>query len=117
MSKANFVSELQAMGLNPIEPAADKVQFEYLIPIGSNAGIKITVGSLVTNDYPMVPPGAPHFKSMGVTGWQEARSNIHQSPFGPEWKYWSRALPDWNNTERNAKVYMAFLRKILIELA
>ena len=37
---------------------------------------------------------------------------IHESPFGPEWQYWSRPIKHWNETPRNATAYMAHIRRL-----
>ena len=36
MAKIDFINQLKALGINPQEPSADKVYFEWTVPVGSN---------------------------------------------------------------------------------
>lgn len=116
MSKAAFVEELVALGYTIQEPDVLKVSFEYVIPVGINIGKKVVVGFEIQNDFPMNCPPGPHFKSIGLEGWVEPSANIHASPFGSEWRYWSRPFPDWNRTDKKVKTYLAHIKNLLAKL-
>lgn len=116
MAKSDFANELKELGFNPIELDSTKVYFEYEIPVGKNIGKKILMGFEVTNDFPMNCPTGPHFKSVGIEGWIEPAQNIHNSPFGGEWRYWSRPFKHWNRSEKTAKVYLAHIKNLLMKI-
>jgi len=116
MARADFISELKALGFIIQEPDTTKIQFEYEIPVGKNIGKKIMIGFDVPADFPMNCPPGPNFKSAGISGWVEPPQNIHNSGFGQEWRYWSRPFPEWNKHEKSAKVYMAHIRNILAKM-
>ncbi len=116
MAKSNFIEELRALGFTPQEPDNVKICFEYEIPVGRNIGKKIMIGFEVQNDFPMNCPTGPHFKSIGIEGWIEPTANVNPSPFGNEWRYWSRPFPDWNRTQKTVKIYLAHIKNLLAKL-
>lgn len=116
MAKIDFINELKALGYDCQEPDVVKVVIDYEVPVGPNIGKTVKLGFEVQNDFPMNCPPGPHFKSVGIEGWVEPRNNIHGSPFGAEWRYWSRPFPDWNRTNRNVKIYFAHIKNLLARL-
>ena len=116
MAKLDFIAELKALGFKTQEPDALKVTFEFEVPVGRNIGKKLQIGFEVQNDFPMNCPPGPHFKSIGIKDWVEPPNNIHVSPFGSDWRYWSRPFPDWNRTDRKVKIYLAHIRNLLAKL-
>ncbi|MCB0264654.1 MAG: hypothetical protein KDH95_18895 [Calditrichaeota bacterium] len=116
MPKIEFINELIALGYNPVEPDSSKIYFEYVVPVGPNIGKKILVGFEIGNNFPASCPSGPHFKSIGIEGWKEPSQNIHDSPFGPGWRYWSRPFPDWNRCKKTVKVYLAHIKNLLVKL-
>jgi hypothetical protein len=116
MSKAVFADELVALGYAIQEPDALKVYFEYVVPVGTNIGKKVLIGFEIQNDFPMNCPPGPHFKSIGLEGWIEPLTNIHASPFGSEWRHWSRPFPDWNRTDKKVKTYLAHIKNLLAKI-
>ena len=116
MARIEFINQLKELGFDPKDLNGIKVCFEYEVPVGRNIGKKIMVGFEVKNNYPMSCPPGPHFKSVGIVGWVEPPNNIHGSPFGGEWRYWSRPFPDWNRTKRDAKIYLAHIKNLLAKL-
>lgn len=120
MAKADFINQLRDLGFTPQEPAADKVYFEYTVPVGRNIGKKIWMGFIVGNDFPMNCPTGPHILAIDE-GWIEHPQNIHNQNFGanlPEelkqgWRYWSRPCPTWNN-ERTVRYYLAHIKNIFM---
>src|SRR5690242_15220297 len=107
MAKADFIEQLQALGFAPQEPDLPKVCFEYVVPVGRNLGKTIWFGVEVQNDFPMNCPPGPHFKSAVVPGWIDPSAGVNPSPFGNEWRYWSRPFREWNRTARTVEVYLA----------
>lgn len=116
MAKNEFITGLRALGFEPQELSPNRVIFKFEVPVGGNIGVKIMIGFEVQDDYPMSCPPGPHFKSVGIQGWKEPPNNIHASPFGTEWRYWSRPFPDWNRTNRSAKVYLAHIKNLLTRI-
>jgi hypothetical protein len=116
MARIDFINQLNALGYSTQELSNSFVVFEYAIPIGRNSNKLVDIAFQVTNDFPMNCPPGPHFKSIGIEGWCEPRNNIHASPLGNDWRYWSRPFPDWNRTERSAKSYMAHIKNLLAKL-
>jgi hypothetical protein len=117
MAKKEFVDQVKALGYETQEPDANKVYFEYTVPVGKNIGIKILLGFEVGNDFPMNCPTGPHIKAL-QPGWIQHPQNIHESPFnnvvaGGGWRYWSRPFKEWNRSERTVKAYLAHLKNVL----
>jgi hypothetical protein len=129
--KADFISQLRNLGLEPQEPTTDKVYFEWIVPVGSNIGKRVLVGTTIGDAYPGACPSAPHFKPID-TGWIEHPNNVSDSNFGdgwneypkdnPEtfyrspWRYWSRKFDEWPGSEQTAKFYLAHLKKIMTSI-
>lgn len=116
MAKEDFVSKLKALGIHPQEPDATKVCFEYETPVGRNLGKKVWIGFEVQNDFPMNCPPGPHFKSTIVPGWVDPAAGVNPSPFGSEWRYWSRPFRDWNRTDKTVETYLAHIKNLLATL-
>ncbi len=127
--KADFINQLQDLGLKPQEPVAGKVYFEWIIPIGVNAGKKVLVGVTVTDAYPAASPSAPHIRPL-TQDWKNHHEAVTVSNFGQgwlvypiselpnfyqtQWYYWSRRFDEWAGSEMNAKFYLAHLKKIMM---
>ncbi|MBY0482418.1 MAG: hypothetical protein K2Q21_13755 [Chitinophagaceae bacterium] len=117
MAKIDFVKELKALGYLVQEPDAQRVFFEYEVPVGKNVGKKLMLGFEIGDNYPMDCPSGPHFQSLGVAGWSEPPNNIHASPFGSDWRYWSRPFAlHWNTSDKKAKTYLAHIKNLLTTL-
>jgi len=113
MARVDFINQLDALGYTTQEEANGMVMFTYAIPLGKNIGKKLRVALQVGNDFPMNCPPGPHFESRNIEGWVEPGTNIHGSPLGTDWRYWSRPFPDWNRTEKTVKVYLAHIKNLL----
>lgn len=116
MAQIDFINELKALGYNPQLLPNGMVVFNYTIPVGKNMGIEIRIGFIVSKDFPMNCPSGPHFESAKANGWKEPSRNIHASPFGADWRYWSRPFPDWNRTQKTVKIYLAHIKNLLTSL-
>ena len=116
MAQIDFIDQLKALGYYPQEPKSGWIEILYIVQIGKNTGKTLNLAFQVSDDFPMNCPPGPHFKSLGIAGWVEPPNNIHASPLGAEWRYWSRPFHDWNRTHRNAKVYLAHIKNLLMNL-
>lgn len=116
MARIDFINQLQALGFEPQELPNGMVEITYSIIIGKNAGHTLKLAFQIPNDFPMNCPTGPHFKSVGIDGWLEPSTNIHSSPMGSEWRYWSRPFPDWNRTLKSVKVYLAHIKNLLTRI-
>lgn len=124
MSKQTFIDELVTMGYEVAVHDSSCISMDYEIPVGSHAGEKIKIGFCVQEDYPALPPAtgphvSPHIVPISeganpvVSG---AHQNQYPQAFIGEWQYLSRPYPEWNNSARNAKTYMAFVRRVFQDL-
>jgi|SRR6516162_8749160 hypothetical protein len=114
----NFVDQLRELGYVVEENTANRVTFEYTIPVGKFRGQTIKLGFQVPLDFPASPPTGPHVSPhllpLNPHGGKHPKEGVHASPaFGENWQYWSRPfLHTWPNTERDLRAYMAFIRKL-----
>ena len=118
MSRQDFIDQLQKLGLQVQRIADDRVSFPYEIPVGRFAGQVIQLGFVVQDDFPLNPPASgphisPHLLPLNNQSQSHPEGGIHKSdPFGTDWQYWSRPHKDWQTTDRSAKAYMAFIRRL-----
>lgn len=118
MGKQTFIEQLRVMGFNVTELGDDKLAFSYTIPVGKFRGQQIMLGFKVGADFPVTPPSGPHVKPRLLplhpgNDLPHPHGGVHESPFGPEWEYWSRPFPGWPGTDRSAGAYMAHIRNLL----
>lgn len=116
MARIDFINQLKALGYEAQELNNGMIEFPFVVPIGKNAGKSVKLALQVPNDFPMNCPPGPHFNSVNATGWIEPPNNIHASPLGAGWRYWSRPFPAWNRTQKSAKVYLAHIKNLLSRL-
>lgn len=115
MPRQNFIDELRALGFDPIDHGDGRISFPFVIPTGKFAGTEIQLGFKVGEDFSVTPPGGPHMKPGLLplaSGGTHPSGGIHPSEFGPDWQYWSRPFPRWNETNRTVKAYMAHIRHL-----
>ncbi len=117
MPKAEFVAELAELGYQVEDLGAERVAIPYEIPCGRLAGTKIKLGFAVPGDFPLSPPSGPHVSPrllpINPQGGNHPNAGVHDSPFGPEWQYWSRPLNHWAQTKRKVKDVLAHVRHLL----
>ena len=116
MAAVDFINQLQALGYETQELAHGMVGIIYTVPVGENSSNVVELAFQISNDFPMNCPPGPHFKSGRIVGWKEPGTNIHSSPLGGDWRYWSRPFPDWNRSQKNVKVYFSHIKNLLIKL-
>jgi hypothetical protein len=113
MAKIDFINQLKELGFKPVEIEDKKIYFEYCVPIGKNIGYTVLMGFEVGDDFPMNCPHGPHFKANGTNEWVEPMNGIHSSPFGNEWRHWSRPFNEWNRTRKTVAEYLSHIKNVL----
>ena len=116
MSRQDFIDQLNALGYVVEDRGEDRISFPYDVPVGTFLGKKIHLGFAVPSDFPATSPSGPHVSPrllpLNNTSKEHPAGGIHESPFGPDWEYWSRPFPEWNKTSRTVKTYMAHIQKL-----
>ena len=110
-----FMDQLRALGYQ-LSEGGDRISFPFTIQTGKLAGEEITLGLLVSGDFMLNPPSGPHVRPrllpLHPSQAPHPIGGIHDSPFGSEWQYWSRPIPHWSETRRNAADYMAHIHRL-----
>lgn len=74
------------------QPFTFAVYADVRIETGRFSGTTLSRLALPIPDDPMLPPPGVHtMPHLAVIG----ERNVHQSPLGPEWAYWSRPIPGY----------------------
>jgi hypothetical protein len=113
----DFIKGLAELGLPPTTHGADKVSFRYRIESGKFAEQEITLGFVVSPDFPLSPPTGPHIKPrllpLNPQSGPHPTHGIHESSqFGSEWEYWSRPMNHWAETSRSVADVMRHVRRL-----
>lgn len=121
MAAEDFATQLQQEGIAASNLDNGIVTFRFVVPVGPRCGEEIQIGFQVPPDFPMSPPSGPHVspRILPIHPDQSVGhpiGGVHESPIGPDWEYWSRPFPDWPNTDRNARAYMAHVRHLFATL-
>lgn len=115
MAQADFLKQLKDLGYCATELASGRIVFPYTIASGKFAGQKVRLGFDVPGDFNLTPPSGPHISPRfhpNKSGGVHPDGGIQDSPFGPEWHYWSRPISHWNQSERDVRVVMAHIRHL-----
>ncbi len=98
MSVEDLIRELRQRGFAVLEAPtlingqAFVLVDSYRVEIGPHTGKLIGLAFPMPYDFPITPPGGihvrPHLIPIGTR-------NVHQSPLGAEWEYWSRPIVAW----------------------
>ncbi|PSR35707.1 MAG: hypothetical protein C7B44_12810 [Sulfobacillus thermosulfidooxidans] len=119
MALSEFIQPLQQL-VGTVNVQGNKVDFEYIVPLGTFRGRKVRIGFEVPSDFPLVPPGGPHVSPQLIPINQNGathQTRAHPSSFGADWEYWSRPFAnEWNKTDKTVKTYMSYIRKLFDEL-
>lgn len=115
-----FVAELRAVGLSATEIAPGRVAWPWIVPTGPLLNSGIEIGAVVEGDYPDTPPRGPFVRPrlMAANGGgnEHPHGGIHPgSAHGfpdDSWQYWSRPCKTWVAGARDARAYLAFLRRL-----
>ena len=116
MAADTVVKELRELKYDPILYPNGFVGFKYTIPHGRFRNQEVEI-VLEVKQFPDIPPSGPYIKPylLPITG------NAGTHPFGGihqrnipsvEFQYWSRPFPEWDKTDKNMQVYLAFLRTL-----
>jgi Prokaryotic E2 family E len=112
----DFIQQLKELGYEVEDRGDGKVAFPYKVPVGRFTDKLIVLGFIVPSDFPLTPPSGPHVSPCLVTpdgsSQHPAGGVQNKSPFGAGWQYWSRPCPGWSRTARDARAYMAYIRKL-----
>jgi hypothetical protein len=111
----NFADQLRALGYAVEQVAEDRIVFPYIPQVGKFRGTSIVLGLLLNNDFPANSPAGPHIKPRLLplkSGGAHPDGGIHDSPFGPEWEYWSRPFPNWNESSKTVEIYMEHIHRL-----
>jgi hypothetical protein len=111
-----IIAEFVAAGFHFLEtlrlpghPFTFAVFSDYRIPAGSLRGQTISRLALQLPDDPMLPPPGIHTQpQFGLVGMK----NIHTSPLGPAWAYWSRPIPGFRPSEGVPRI-LAHIQSVL----
>ena len=91
------------------------LSFKYTIPVGRFRDKEIELG-FESPQFPLIPPPGLIIKPylLPIAGGSiHPNGGIHLRKFpSADWQYWSRPFPNWDNSEKNAKTYMAFVRTL-----
>lgn len=115
MAQADFAAQLRELGYEVQEQVDGRSSFPYIVQSGRLVGQQIKLGFAVPPDFPLSPPSGPHVSPRllpNQSSGAHPSGGIHDSPFGPEWQYWSRPLSHWNQTQRTVKDVMAHVRHL-----
>ena len=96
--REEFVRQLLELGYEllplPPDPAqpGNRVAIEYVVQGGRFAGQTIKLGFEVPPDFPRTPPSGPHVspRLLPINPGANHPDRAAESPFGPDWEYWSR---------------------------
>lgn len=121
MARQHFIEQLKELGYAVDERGSEQVAIAYTIPVGRFAKKTIRLGFKVGNDFPANPPSGPHVSPHLLPINNKDKTyplgGIHDSPFGPDWQYWSRPYNGWNQTDRTARTYLAHIRRLFLDLS
>ena len=117
MARQEFIDQLKTLGHQPQDRGEGRICFEFVIPVGKFIGQTILLGLVVGDDFPLTPPPginvSPYLLPINTTSRNHPEGGINAtSPFGEGWQYWSRPFPDWANTDRTVRTYMAYVRHL-----
>src|SRR5438309_419994 len=112
MGAAEFARQLRGLGYQVTELPGEAVTFPYEVPIGSVAGTTITLGFFVPPDFPVTPPSGPCVSP--ALGHPAGNVGV-MAQLGPNWEYWSRPFPDWPDSDRSVRAYLAHIRHVFAQ--
>jgi len=93
------------------------VSFDFRVQHGRFKGRDIQI-ALEAPQFPLNPPSGPyinpHIMPITNSGGQHPEGGIHARNLpSADWQYWSRPFASWNSTNKTAKIYLSFIRKLL----
>ena len=124
MARADMIRELREMCYAVQELGDGCISFPFDVTVGRFVGQTVTVGLLVGEDWPFNPPSGPHI-SPSLLPINPAAIWPHGGIHGPlcrpfmagGFQYWIRPHPNWADTKRSARDYIAHLNMVFDALA
>ncbi len=119
-----FIAGLTALGYEPkaVPDKPDHVMFDYEVPTGKHAGLKIQHGLVIPSDFPLTAPSGPHLSAEihpVQSGGVHPTGGIHkdtalpfQGAFGGKWQYWSRPFANWAKSKKTVAAYMTHIWRL-----
>lgn len=107
--------QLQELGYTTERPIPTMVAFLFKISHGRFRGKEVYI-ALDAQHFPNVAPHGPYFKPQIIreSGKPHPLGGIHyQNKPSSEWEHWSRPIPNWEQTDKTMKTYLAYIRTIL----
>jgi hypothetical protein len=120
MARKDFVDQLRALEYAVEERDENRLAFRYTVGVGKFRGQEIWLGFVVSEDFPLSPPSGPHVSPRLLplhpgNDLPHPLGGVHESPFGPDWEYWSRPFPGWAMTDRTVVTYLGHIRDLFIK--
>ncbi len=117
MARKDFAEQLTALGYKVEDRGENRLAFRYTVPVGRFRGQEIWLGLVVADDFPLTPPSGPHVSPRLLplhpgNDLPHPQGGVHESPFGPEWQYWSRPFHPWPKTDRTVVAYLGHIRDL-----
>jgi hypothetical protein len=117
MPREDFVGQLKSLGYVSEDRGNGRITFQYIVPSGRFASQEITLGFIVHDDFNLNPPGGLHVSPRLLpqhpsNDLPHPAGGVHESPFGPDWQYWSRPLSHWTQTDRTVRAVLAHVRRL-----
>jgi hypothetical protein len=121
MARKDFMDQLVSLGYTVEERGENRIAFRYVVPVGKLRGQEIWLGLVANDDLPLNAPSGPHvsprlFPIHPANDLPHPLGGVHESPFGPDWQYWSRPFQVWGNTDRSAAAYMSHIRDLFSKI-
>ena len=85
---------------------------KFQVPVGARIGEVVQLALAAPGDWPLSCPPGPHVSPR----FGHPHGNVHDSPLGADWEYWSRPFPNWPATDRSFASYMAHVRTLFSQL-
>ena len=104
----DFLKEVRESHPDAALATGDLVVFKYEVPVGGRIGESIRLAVAQVPDWPLSCPPGPHVSPrLG-----HPSGNVHASPLGSDWEYWSRPFPGWATSPRTFRAYMGHVRAL-----
>lgn len=114
MPSPEFIEQLKEAGYQPESFGDNRVVFDYKVEVGRFKGNTVKLGFEV-QDFPLSPPSGPHINPRILPINPSAEKHperVAESPFGPDWEYWSRPYHDWHKTSKTVIAYLRHIRNL-----
>jgi hypothetical protein len=115
--RQDFIDQMQKLGYAVHDESDGRFWFDYSVEVGRFAGQEIKLGFVGMDDFPLSPPGGMHVSPQlreihPGADKSHPEGGVHASLFGDAWQYWSRPFNSWPTSSRDARAYLAFVRRL-----